>query len=466
MTGPEIPGHAWVRALGTGGFAEVHLYRQASPARDVAVKVLRVAGDDAGRAALAREADALAAAGGHPAVVALYASGVTGDGRPYLAMEYCPVSNLSEQARSQPLAVARALELMVPVAAAAETLHRHGLVHRDIKPANLMLTAWDRPVLADFGAAWPVGADPDGGGGFSPLWAAPEQQVGAPAHPTQDVWALAATAWTLLAGRSPFGGEDNSAAAVAARVQSGRLPALGRPDAPASLEAALRAALVVEPRLRTPSAREFAEQLRAVQTDLHVVPTPLALRAEAPHGTVQAVDDNRTRARSLPVLEPDGPDPALTLPASGRGTSEGVDGPPQRPGMRPWVVVLLVVVAALVTAGAVLAGLLGGGGVRPVGPSTPAAVQPQDPVRAPPAQVAGLAGTLREGRVYWTWQRAEEDGVRYVFTITRPGAADVTRSTALTGVDVAARPGSNCIEVSVTSEDGRESAPVSNCVSA
>ena len=36
---PEIEGLTWVRALGSGGFADVHLYRQSLPARDVAVKV-------------------------------------------------------------------------------------------------------------------------------------------------------------------------------------------------------------------------------------------------------------------------------------------------------------------------------------------------------------------------------------------------------------------------------------------
>ena len=36
---PELPGHTWLRALGSGGFADVHLYRQELPAREVAVKV-------------------------------------------------------------------------------------------------------------------------------------------------------------------------------------------------------------------------------------------------------------------------------------------------------------------------------------------------------------------------------------------------------------------------------------------
>ena len=37
---PDLPGYEYVRVLGLGGFADVFLYRQHLPRRDVAVKVL------------------------------------------------------------------------------------------------------------------------------------------------------------------------------------------------------------------------------------------------------------------------------------------------------------------------------------------------------------------------------------------------------------------------------------------
>ena len=39
--GPQIPGFRWVRPLGQGGFADVFLYRQELPSREVAIKVVR-----------------------------------------------------------------------------------------------------------------------------------------------------------------------------------------------------------------------------------------------------------------------------------------------------------------------------------------------------------------------------------------------------------------------------------------
>ena len=57
-TAPAITGYTWVRALGSGGFADVHLYHQLLPSRDVAIKIVRSPGDQAGVEELRREADA------------------------------------------------------------------------------------------------------------------------------------------------------------------------------------------------------------------------------------------------------------------------------------------------------------------------------------------------------------------------------------------------------------------------
>lgn len=476
---PQVTGYTWVREIGAGGFADVHLYRQSAPARDVAVKVLRAVGDVAGRRALAAEADALAGVAGHPAVVSLYSTGTTVDGRPYLAMEYCPVTNLSEQVRRQPLALARALDLMVQIASAVETLHRRGLVHRDVKPANLMLTRWQRPVLADFGAALPVGAAPSAAGGFSLLWAPPEQQSGASAHPTQDVWALGATTWTLLAGTSPFEerGGDNSPSAVALRVQAGRLPGLSRPDVPPQLVAVLRAALSVDVGARTSSALEFAEQLRSVQDLIRLTPTPLIVRDVEPGAEPQAIDENRTRVRGFPIVDaqPAGhgfefsaPEAAadldLTLPPQPAPDPAPVPPrPPDRGGLRPWLVAVMVAVAVLLTGGVVAATVSGGGLSRPRTTASAAPI-PQDPVGAPLPAVAGLAGEVHGDRIYWTWQAVPTEKVRYVVTITRPGRDVVTRDVRTPAVDIASVPGENCIEVVAASTDGRGSAPVTDCV--
>ena len=155
---PELPGHTWLRALGSGGFADVHLYRQELPAREVAVKVARSVGDQVEYAQIRHEADVMTSIAGHPAVVELYSIGTSPDGRPYLEMEFCPVANVAEQVRRMPMAVDRALDVVIRLCGGVEMLHRNGYVHRDIKPANVMFDSYNYPVLGDFGVASRIGA--------------------------------------------------------------------------------------------------------------------------------------------------------------------------------------------------------------------------------------------------------------------------------------------------------------------
>ena len=98
---PELPGFEWVRPLGSGGFADVHLYHQLLPSRDVAIKVVRSLNDERGAAELRREANAMTAVAGHPAIVPLHGAGTAEDGRPFLVMEYCPVADVGEHAPCQ-----------------------------------------------------------------------------------------------------------------------------------------------------------------------------------------------------------------------------------------------------------------------------------------------------------------------------------------------------------------------------
>ena len=153
MRGPEIPGFRWVRPLGQGGFADVFLYRQELPSREVAIKVVRTQGDERGTKELHREADAMTLLAGHPAVVELHGVGTTADGRAYLVMEYCPVADLLTQVRARPMALEKALETMIKVCGGVEMFHRQGYVHRDIKPSNLILQSGGIIRLIDFDAA-------------------------------------------------------------------------------------------------------------------------------------------------------------------------------------------------------------------------------------------------------------------------------------------------------------------------
>lgn len=282
---PVLPGYAFVRPLGSGGFADVFLYEQDMPRRVVAVKVLC---DDAINPDVLRtfnsEGDILARLSGHASIVTIFQASISADGRPYFVMDYCP-DTMGARVKKAPLAVTEVLDVGVRIAAALETAHRSGVLHRDIKPSNILVTTLGTPVLADFGIA--AGAtllddDPDVVAMSIP-WSAPEviSQHVAGSVPSE-IWSLGATLYNLLAGRAPFelpSGEKIPRSQHMQRiVKAGYVPT-GRADVPERLESALKKALAKDPVARHASMFAFAEELRWVQYELGVPPTALEVAA-------------------------------------------------------------------------------------------------------------------------------------------------------------------------------------------
>jgi serine/threonine protein kinase len=306
---PDLPGFTYLEPLGTGGFADVFLYEQQMPRRRVAVKVLladRLASSAAQE--FADEANVMAMLSTHPAIVTIYQAGVAGDGRPYLVMEYCPRPNLQVRARKESFSVAEALRVGVQVAGAVETAHRAGVLHRDIKPANILVTEYNRPALTDFGIASTTGATGEASGMSIP-WSPPESFADPPqSGPRTDVWALGATLFTLLAGRSPFerAGERNSSADLIERIERAALPSLARPDSPESLQRLLERAMAKNPDDRFPSAVAFARALQKVQIELSHSVTPIDIVDD--HPPAEDLDDDGdglTRVREIVSIDPD-----------------------------------------------------------------------------------------------------------------------------------------------------------------
>lgn len=296
---PAIPGFTAGHILGTGGFADVFLYRQDMPRRQVAVKVLLPGLVSSRVVSMFRtEADLMARLSAHPSILTVYEAGVAADGRPYLVMELCS-SELGERFRSSPLPLAEALHIAVKIGSAVETAHRSGVLHRDIKPSNILTTAYGHPVLADFGIASTFGEDAHGHTiGLSVPWSAPEVVHGRTSGTVaSEVYSLAATVYSLLAGRSPFErpGGPNRTADLVRRIGRGRPAPLDRPDAPRSLEPILRRALAHEPAERYASVLDLVRGLQAVETELGLAPTEAEVAADG-WGTSVGVDPaDRTR---------------------------------------------------------------------------------------------------------------------------------------------------------------------------
>lgn len=295
-TPPVLSGFTFVRVLGSGGFADVFLYEQQLPRRNVAIKVLlpevvnpRV------RDMFQSEAQLMSQLSTHPAILSVFEAGVSSDGRPYLVTEVCN-SGYGERFRAETLPVAEALRTGIKIAAALETAHRANVLHRDIKPGNILITAYGHPVLSDFGIASSVyQGDNTTAVGLSVPWSAPEVIRETTTGTTaSEIWALGATVYSLLAGRSPFEvpGKDNSPGHLAGRILKSKPQPIGRDDVPPQLEALLLKALSKNPIDRQHSAVEFARELQQVETSMGLAQTPLDVVGDEWGSNAIVINDN------------------------------------------------------------------------------------------------------------------------------------------------------------------------------
>ena len=316
--------------VGQGSFGTVYRANQEAYARTVAVKVLSAPlVEEQSRKAFDRECRALGTISDHPGIVTLYAAGISADNRPYLIMEFLSGGSLSEVLARGPLPWDEAVAIGIKIAGALATAHAAGVLHRDIKPENVLLSAYNEPELADFGVAKVQGGTHTTMGTItgSVAYAAPEVLSGLPATEASDVWSLASTIATLMAGVSPFHRDgEQTLHPLLMRIITAEPNDLRPLGVPEDVHQAIVASLAKNTWERTPSAVAFGEALQEVQRQHGLPVTPLTVRRSpdaAPSGTPSeapaemAGEEAETQRRmsplagaTPPVGPPDSKDPS------------------------------------------------------------------------------------------------------------------------------------------------------------
>ena len=137
------------------------------------------------------------------------------NGTAYFVMEYLSGGDITGMvARQGTLSEAAMLSIITPVAEALQCLHDNMMLHLDIKPENIVMRQSDDgrpdvPVLIDFGVS--VHFRKDGkpttkkpSKGVTPGYSPAEQFAGVSRFdPRLDIYALSATCYYMLTGRSP-----------------------------------------------------------------------------------------------------------------------------------------------------------------------------------------------------------------------------------------------------------------------
>ena len=321
--------------LGRGGMGIVYLAEEATPARRVALKVMR---SDELEATTAKQRFAreigLVAQLEHPGIVRIYSVGEA-DGAPWFAMEYVDGKSIAEILRTLALASPEALRadhlqallerkagrarnggaaspleaaswseaaarIVLAAARAVDHAHARGVVHRDIKPSNLMIDRGGRVVLLDFGLAFSKDATQltrSGAQMGSLPYMAPEQLRGDSAVDARtDVYALGATLYEMLTLKRPFSADSDEA--VRRRILEGRFEAPQRvnPLVSRDLETVCLKAMEADAPRRYESAAAFAEDLENV-----LGRRPIAAKRSGPLGRTRRWAE-RHPARAVAAL--------------------------------------------------------------------------------------------------------------------------------------------------------------------
>ncbi|MDL4814521.1 serine/threonine-protein kinase [Actinomadura opuntiae] len=209
--------------VGRGGMGTVWRAFDVMLDREVAVKevVLPPGLNDDERAVLYertfREARASARLN-HPGVVTVH-DVVEESGRPWIVMELVLAPSLQDLMDRGPLEHRRVAEIGLQMLGALRHAHEKGILHRDVKPSNVLITDSGRVVLTDFGIAQVEGDATLTQTGLvmgSPAYIPPERAQGERAVPASDLWALGATMYAAVEGRSPYERSDAMASLQAA----------------------------------------------------------------------------------------------------------------------------------------------------------------------------------------------------------------------------------------------------------
>lgn len=265
------------KRLGQGGMGVVYKARHIFLKTAHAIKVILpdLVGNDPNLVTRFRQEALAAAAIRHQNIIAVTDFGVVRGTMPFLVMEFVQGKSLQDiMAEDGAMSPLRAFELMQPICGGIAAAHRQGIVHRDLKPLNVMICD-DMPIseavkILDFGLAKIksgellgsfIAAQTTGLMG-SPFYMAPEQWSDEPPDARADVYSLGVMLYQMLCGEVPFKG--SSIPSIMKKHLTSDVPSFASKgvDIPLQIENVVRHALEKEPGDRTPSADDFARELR------------------------------------------------------------------------------------------------------------------------------------------------------------------------------------------------------------
>jgi eukaryotic-like serine/threonine-protein kinase len=237
----------------------------------------------------------------------------------YLVMDYIEGEDLRHHLASLGrLSEAETLRIGLSICDAVAYLHHREppILHRDIKPGNIKITTAGQVFLVDFGLAKVAQSGQQttiGAQSLTPGFAPPEQ-YGQGTDQRSDIYALAATLYNMLTGRTP---ED----ALSRAMGTAELTPLAEenPLVSAATAAAIERGMAIEPESRFQSADDFLTALQQAAGQPSGPPRGKASDAAQPIPTAPLPQPNvPLSSQTVPV--PPAAAPAIAAPHVARKT--------------------------------------------------------------------------------------------------------------------------------------------------
>jgi serine/threonine protein kinase/Tfp pilus assembly protein PilF len=258
-----------IEKIGAGGMGEVYLAEDTKLKRKVALKFLpaQFTNDTDLKARFVREAESTAKLD-HPNIVTIYEVSEF-QGRPFFAMQLVEGQSLRDLAKGKELGIDRIIELAMQICDGLGAAHDKKIVHRDIKPSNIVVDAYGRPKILDFGLAAIQGGEnltKTGSTLGTVRYMSPEQVQGLEVDQRSDLFSLGVVLYELISGRTPFE-KDNEAATLKAITQDNPEPlARYKSDIPDELQRTISKLLEKDPSMRYQTAGGVMSDLKRLST--------------------------------------------------------------------------------------------------------------------------------------------------------------------------------------------------------
>ncbi|HEY5313090.1 MAG TPA: protein kinase [Pirellulales bacterium] len=280
--------------IGAGGMGQVFKAAHKLMRRTVAIKVLPRAALSSPEAVERFQREVQAAARlEHPNIVMAFDADEAA-GLHFLVMQYIDGKDLQSLVKDKRgLPVDAVVDYLLQAARGLSYAHQQGVIHRDVKPANLLLDHEGTLKILDLGLARLTAETADTGltsagqvlGTID--YMAPEQGADVRhADARADIYGLGCTLFTLVTGRTMFGGNSPVDKLLAHRTQQPPTLRSVRPEVPEALDRIYLKMVAKRPEDRYQTMDEVAGELARLRGAAAVVPPPLG-KPEPPVATAE-----------------------------------------------------------------------------------------------------------------------------------------------------------------------------------